>query len=114
MPVPDVTTLSLLEDIFQNIESEIRLLNKDSAQKYDPYNLSAIRSSKGRVVVKWTEEDNTKGWKPGWYTDVIKNYIKVCDAIEVEYVSEPGKVYKVNVKDSVLILDNQILSKANS
>lgn len=101
VPVPDGTTLSQLEDIFQNIVTEIRLLNKDSAKKYDPCNLSAIRSSKERVMVKWTEEDNKKCWKPGWYTAIIKNYIQVCDAIEVEYVSEPGKVYKVNVKDSV-------------
>lgn len=101
MPVPDGTTLSQLEDLFHNIEREIRLLNKDSVQKYDPYNLSAIRSSKGRVMVKWTDEDNKKGWKPGWYTAIIKNYITVCDVIEMEYVSEPGKVYKVNVKDSV-------------
>lgn len=96
--VPDGTTLSQLEDLFHNIEREIRLLNKDSAQKYDPYNLSAIRSSKGRVMVKWTDEDNKKGWKPGWYTAIIKNYITVCDVIEMEYVSEPGKVYKVNVR----------------
>lgn len=25
----------------------------------------------------------------------------MCDVIEIEYVSELGKVYKVNVKDSV-------------
>lgn len=52
-------------------------------------------------MVKWIEEDNKKGWKLGWYIVIIKNYIKVCDVIEVEYVSESGKVYKVNVKDSV-------------
>ena len=40
VPVPDGTTLSQLEDIFHNIESEIRLLNKDSGQKYDPHNLA--------------------------------------------------------------------------
>ena len=101
LPVPDGTTLSQLEDIFHNIKSEIRLLNKDSAQKYDPYNISAIRSSKGRVMVKWTEEDNKKGWKPGWYAAIIKNYIKIFDVIEIEYVSEPGKVYKVKVKENV-------------
>ena len=32
--VPDGTTLLQLEDLFQNIKREIRLLNKDSAQKY--------------------------------------------------------------------------------
>ena len=101
VPVPDGIALSQLEYLFQNIESEIRLLNKDSAQKYDPFNLSALRSSKGRVMVKWTNEDKKKGWKPGWYTAIIKNYIKASDVIEIEYVSEPGKVYKVNVKDSV-------------
>ena len=101
VPVPDGTTLSQLEDLFQNIKLEIMLLNKDSAQKYDPYNLNAIRSNKGRVMVKWTDEDNKQGWKPGWYAAIVKNYIKVCDVIEIEYVSEPGKMYKVNVKDSV-------------
>ena len=101
LPVPDGTTLSKLENIFDNIKREIRLLNKDSAQKYDPYNLSAIRSDKGRVMVKWTEKDDNKGWKPGWYTAIIKKYIKVLDILEIEYVSEPGKVYKVHVKDSV-------------
>ena len=101
LPVPDGTTLSKLENIFDNIKREIRLLNKDSAQKYDPYNLSAIRSDKGRVMVKWTEKDDSKGWKPGWYTAIIKKYIKVLDILEIEYVSEPGKVYKVHVKDSM-------------
>ena len=100
-PVPDGTTLSKLKNIFDNIKREIRLLNKDSVQKYDPYNLSAIRSDKGRVMVKWTEKDDNKGWKPGWYTAIIKKYIKVLVVLEIEYVSEPGKVYKVHVKDSV-------------
>ena len=75
MPVPDGTTLSQLEDLFQNIKREIMLINKDSAQKYDPYNLNAIRSNKGRVMVKWTDEDNKQGWKPGWYAAIVKNYI---------------------------------------
>ena len=34
-PVPDGTTLSKLKNIFDNIKREIRLLNKDSVQKYD-------------------------------------------------------------------------------
>ena len=58
-------------------------------------------ATKGQVMVKWTDEDNKKGWKPGWYAAIVKNYIKVCDVIETEYVSAPGKVYKVNVKDNV-------------
>ena len=33
----------------------MRLLNKHSTQKYNPYNLSAIRSNKERVMLKWTE-----------------------------------------------------------
>ena len=79
-PVPDGTTLSQLEDLFKNIKSEIRLLNKDSAP----------------VMVKWTDKNNRKDWKPGWYTAIIKNYMKVCDVIEIEYVSEPGKCGKWN------------------
>lgn len=80
-----------------------RVLNKDSAKKHDPYNLYAIRSYKGRVMVKWIEDDKIKGWKPGWYTANIKKYmyIRVFDIIEVEYTSEPGKIYKVLVKESV-------------
>ena len=101
LPVPDGTTLSQLEDIFHNIKSEIRLLNKGSAKKYDPYKISAIRSSKGKVTVKWTKDDNKKGWKPGWYATIIKNHIKVFDVIEIEDVSEPGKVLKVKVKKNV-------------
>lgn len=49
-------------------------------------------------MVKWIDEDNKKGWKLGWYIVIIKNYIIVCDVIEMEYVSELGKVYKVNVR----------------
>ena len=52
-------------------------------------------------MVKWTEKDDNKGWKPGWYTAIIKKYIKVSDVLEIECVSEPGKVYKVHVKDSM-------------
>lgn len=51
--------------IFKNIENKIRLLNKDSAQKYNPYNLSTFRSSKGRVMVKWTDGDNKKAENQG-------------------------------------------------
>ena len=61
--------------------------------KDDPYNLNALRSNTGRVMVKWTKEDETKGRKPGWYTAIIKQYVKELDMIEVEYVSEPGNVY---------------------
>ena len=52
-------------------------------------------------MVKWTERDNNDGWKLEWYTAIIKNYTKVLHVIETEYVSEPGKVYKVHVKDGV-------------
>ena len=52
-------------------------------------------------MVKWTDKDNKQAWKAGLYVAIVKNYIKVCDVIEIEYVSEPGKVYKVNVKDSL-------------
>lgn len=52
-------------------------------------------------MVKWTKEDKTKGRKPGWYTAIIKQYVKELDMIEVEYVSEPGKVYWVKVEESV-------------
>ena len=31
----------------------------------------------------------------------MKRYIKVLDIIEIKYASEPGKVYRVNVKESV-------------
>lgn len=94
MLVPESTDLSCLEDLFQNVKREIILLNKDSAKKHNPYNLNAIRSNKGRVMVKWNEDNKTKGWKPGWYTANIKKYIKVFDIIEIEYT-------QVKVKESV-------------
>ena len=101
MLVPEGTNLFFSEDIFHNIEREITLLHGDSVQKYDPYNLKAILISNSRVMVKWTNENNANGWKTGCYTAVVKNFIKVLDIIHIKYVCEPGKVYRVNVKESV-------------
>lgn len=101
VPVTGGITLSTLENMFDNLKQEVALLNRDSAQRYDPYNLNALRSNTGRVMVKWTKEDETKGWKPEWYTAIIKQYVKELDMIEVEYISEPGRVYRVKVEECV-------------
>ena len=51
--------------------------------------------------MKWTGTDNLGGWKPGWYMGKVQRYNLQNDEITVQYSSEPGKVYKMNVKDSV-------------
>lgn len=61
VPLTEGITLSTLENIFDNLKQEVALLNRDSAQRYDPFNLNALGSNTGRVMVKWTKEDETKG-----------------------------------------------------
>ena len=97
--VPPNTILDNLEKIFHGLKEEIQLLM--TQKKHDPYNLEAIRKYNAKVMVRWTEEDKSRGWTPGWYNATCKRYTRESDSIQVEYSSEPGSLYAVKVKESV-------------
>ena len=50
------------------------------------------------IKVKWTKEEiGDSGWRPGWYTAQIQMADIENDIIKVEYQSEPGCIYTVDV-----------------
>ena len=58
----------------------------------------AISQVGARIKVKWCKEElGDSGWRPGWYTAVVQSYDSENDTITVEYPSEPGCVYDIEV-----------------
>ena len=97
--VPSTINMKNLEEMFDDLLGEIRLVN--TREKRDPYNLEAIRKCGAKVMVRWSEDDERRGWTPGWYGATMVGYVRDDDCIEVEYSSEPGRSYRMNVEESV-------------
>ena len=47
------------------------------------------------------EEDSLAGWEPGWYTGVVRAYDLASDKVTIEYSSEKGEWYQLNVKETI-------------
>ncbi len=51
-----------------------------------------------RIKVKWAaNEIGDSGWRPGWYLATVTGYNSDMDTLTVEYISEPGCVYDVEL-----------------
>ena len=94
-------SLSKLATIFHEIRSLIGTTREVNNQKCDQDNLKAITTPGTRVAVLWTKTDNMSGWKPGWYTAVVRGYKEELDEVTIEYSSEHGKRYVMSVSDNV-------------
>ena len=70
-------------------------------KKADPNNSEAIRTPGTRVDVLWGKEDALAGWESGWYTGVVRAYDLASDNVTIEYSSEKGEWYQLNVKESI-------------
>ena len=97
--VPSTINMKNLEEMFDYLLGEIRLVN--TREKRDPYTLEAIRKCGAKVMVRWLEDDERRGWTPGRYGATVVGYVRDDDCIEVEYSSEPGRSYRMNVEESV-------------
>ncbi len=53
-------------------------------------------------MIKWTQADVGKmGWNPGWYVAEVEESNIEDDWIKIEYSSEPGRIYKVDVSSEL-------------
>ena len=100
-PIPEGISLLNLNTIFDEIQRLITAQREVNNKKADPSNSEAIRTPGTRVAVLWGEEDALAGWEPGWYTGVIRAYDLASDKVTIEYSSEEGEWYQLNVKDSI-------------
>lgn len=100
-PVPVEISLRNLTTIFDEIESMIKKTREVNKETSDPDNIEALTTPGTRVSVLWTKEDAMLGWKPGWYTAVVRCYNRPLDEITIEYSSEEGNRYVLSVKESV-------------
>lgn len=90
-----------LNTIFDEIQRLITAQREVNNKKADPDNSEAIRTPGTRVAVLWGKEDALSGWEPGWYTGVVRAYDLPTDKITIEYSSEKGEQYQLNVKESI-------------
>lgn len=99
----DIGSVSLdsLPDIFRELEILIHASESASSKRHDPDNREAIKTYGTRIVVKWTGEDNMNSWQPGWYTAKVLSYHQDTDEIKIEYLSEPGTIYNMNVDSGI-------------
>ena len=55
-----------------------------------------------KVKLKWTAEDiGDTGWRAGWYVALVQAYDPLEDQLTVEYCSEPGVTYTVELSSSL-------------
>ena len=97
LKIPVGTSLSNLPNIFEDLKNVIQATREVNREKSDTDNVEDITTPGTRVVVLWKEGDALSGWDPGWYTAIVKAFIKALDEITIKYVSEPGKRYNVKV-----------------
>ena len=97
LKIPVGTSLSNLPNIFEDLKNVIQATREVNREKSDTDNVEDITTPGTRVVVLWKEGDALSGWDPGWYTAIVKAFIKALDEIKIKYVSEPGKRYNVKV-----------------
>lgn len=96
-----ITSIDSLPNIFRELKTLINASAYAVLDRHDPDNREAIRTSGTRILVKWTGEDNMNSWQPGWYIAKVLRYHKNMDEIEIEYLSEPGSIYRMNLDSSV-------------
>ena len=100
-PLPEGISLLNLNTLFDEIQRLIRAKREVNKNKADPNNAESIRTPGTRVAVLWGKEDALSGWEPGWYTAVVRAYDSPSDEITIEYSSEKGERYQLNVKESI-------------
>ena len=94
-PVPEGN----LTTIFHEIKSLIKM-TKQVNEKSDPDNIKAISTQGTRVSVLKTEKDAMLEWGAVWYTAIVRFYNRMSGDITIEYSSEQGMRYVLNVKES--------------
>ena len=51
-----------------------------------------------KVKVRWTSEEiGDSGWRPGWYVAYVQAYDEDNDTLTVEYTTEPGCIYTIDL-----------------
>ena len=100
-PILEGIFLLHLTTIFDEIQRLITAQSELNNKKADPNNLEAIQTPGTRVAVLWSKEDSLSGWEPGWYTGVVLAYDPPSDKITIEYSSEKGERYQINMKESI-------------
>ena len=96
-----ITCIDSLPNIFRELTILINASASAVIERYDPNNIEAIRTSSTKIVVKWTGEDDMNSSQPGWYTAKVLRYDKNMDEIEIEYLNEPGSIYRMNLDSSI-------------
>lgn len=100
MPLPEGMSFVMLTTIFDDIRSVIESTMEVNNDKSDPNNVDAMTTPGTRVAVLWTDADIMPGWKPGWYTAVVRSYNQQRDEITIEYISEQGESYAMSVNEN--------------
>ena len=60
-----------------------------------------------KVKVKWSKDEvGDSGWRPGWYNAEVQGYDNETDMITVQYPSEPGCTYTIEL--TPLLTQNNI------
>ncbi len=51
-----------------------------------------------KIKVRWNKDDiGDSGWKTGWYVAYVQGYNAESDILTLEYPSEPGCTYSVEL-----------------
>ena len=112
--VPTDMNMFNIADMLKSLKDDIRILQRSKGNNHDAERTSSGSSSittfipkepyeeyfeiGTKVSVKWTSQDiGDTGRKPGWYTAEVQDSSIDNDWIKIEYSSEPGRLYKLDV-----------------
>ncbi|XP_066925406.1 uncharacterized protein [Clytia hemisphaerica] len=102
---PNITKLSMasiLKPLKEDIQASLR---PDDNEISPSVNISPVNTSisdeyeaffeiGAKVAVRWKKD---QGWKSGWFVAFVQDYDMMNDWIKVEYASEEGHLYKIEV-----------------
>ena len=112
LPVPQTVSLNNLHQVFDKLKKYISILREQNYEKSkilktfnikgdkktDTIEQDSIFDVESKVKVKWSKDDlKGTGWKAGWYTAYVKSSEPLQDQIVVEHVSEPERLYTLDV-----------------
>ena len=111
--VDGIRSESDLTNLFSPLIDYINKLRRDKEEQDQSTTVQLVQCNSGtadsakreqisqigsKVKIKWSKDEvGDSGWRPGWYNAEVQGYDNETDMITVQYPSEPGCTYTIEL-----------------